>query len=38
MNYHLIVVNDCQARGEECQKDDQEDTSQHLKILMYVLL
>jgi hypothetical protein len=38
MHYHLIVINDCQARGEECQEDDQEDTSQHLEIFLMLLL
>jgi hypothetical protein len=34
MHYHLIIINDCQARGEECQEDAQEDTSQHLEIFL----
>jgi hypothetical protein len=38
MHYHLIIINDCQARGEECQENDQEKTSQHLEILPYVIV
>jgi hypothetical protein len=38
MDNHLIIINDCQARGEECKENHQEDTSQHLKILTYVIV